>query len=77
MRRRPFKLSTSPSAKFSLVRSRQQEGAQPGSQLERVALCCLSTLCRDMHPDIPCAGFIHGNEEGAPKMPEDTFSEEL
>ena len=44
---------------------------------QRPALCCLSILGRDMHPDIPCAGFIHGNEEGVPKMPEDANSEEL
>ena len=44
---------------------------------QRPALCCLSIIGRDMHPDIPCAGFIHGNEEGVPKMPEDANSEEL
>ena len=43
---------------------------------QRPALCCLNPR-QDMHPDIPCAGFIHGNEEGVPKMPEDANSEEL
>lgn len=32
-------------------------------------------LGRDLHPDIPCASLIHGNEEpeGVPKMPEDAL----
>ena len=43
---------------------------------QRLALCCLSILVRDLSPDIPCAGFIDGSE-GVPKLAEDAVSEEL
>ena len=42
-----------------------------------LAICCLSILVRDLRPDIPCAGFIDGDEEGVPKMGDDAISEEL
>ena len=41
-----------------------------------MAICCLSVLVRDLHPDIPCAGFIDG-EEGVPRMGDKDVSEVL
>lgn len=42
-----------------------------------LALCCLLILVRDLRPEIPCVGFIDGDEEGVPEMTEDAVSEEL
>ena len=62
---------------FLAVRAQSRFSINEREHSQRLALCCLSILVRDLSPNIPCAGFIDGDEEGVPKMAEGAVSEEL